>query len=63
MSDGEVFYHIRNGIRNTGMTAWPMPDQQIWRLVAFIRRLPRVAPLAPNRQRALRLGWWLKRTM
>jgi predicted CXXCH cytochrome family protein len=45
MSDGEIFYHIRNGIRNTGMPAWQMPDRQIWQLVAFIRHLPDVAPL------------------
>jgi predicted CXXCH cytochrome family protein len=45
MSDGEIFYHIRNGIRNTGMPAWQMPDRQIWLLVAFIRHLPAVAPL------------------
>ena len=46
MSDGEIFYHIRNGIRNTGMPAWQLPDRQIWQLVAYIRHLPRVAPLA-----------------
>ena len=46
MSDGEIFYHIRNGIRNTGMPAWNMPDRQIWQLVAFIRHLPVVARLA-----------------
>jgi predicted CXXCH cytochrome family protein len=46
MSDGEIFYHIRNGIRNTGMPAWQMPDRQIWQLAAFIRHLPAVAPLA-----------------
>src|SRR6202035_4974592 len=46
MSDGEIFYHIRNGIRNTGMPAWQMPDRQIWQLVAFIRHLPEAAPLA-----------------
>jgi predicted CXXCH cytochrome family protein len=45
MSDGEIFYHIRNGIRNTGMPAWQLPDQQLWQLVAFIRHLPAVAPL------------------
>ena len=45
MSDGEIFYHIRNGIRNTGMPGWQMPDRQIWQLVAFIRHLPTVAPL------------------
>jgi predicted CXXCH cytochrome family protein len=48
ISDGEMFYHIRNGIRNTGMPAWNMPDQQVWQLVAFIRTLPNIAPLAPT---------------
>jgi mono/diheme cytochrome c family protein len=43
LSDGEIFYHIRNGIRNTGMPAWQMPDRNIWQLVAFIRKLPQVA--------------------
>jgi predicted CXXCH cytochrome family protein len=43
MSDGEIFYHIRNGIRNTGMPAWDLPDRQIWQLVAYIRNLPTVA--------------------
>jgi mono/diheme cytochrome c family protein len=47
ISDGEMFYHIRNGIRNTGMPAWDLPDQQIWQLVSFIRALPNVAALAP----------------
>jgi predicted CXXCH cytochrome family protein len=46
MSDGEIFYHIRNGIRNTGMPAWSMPDEQIWQLVAYLRHMPVVAPLA-----------------
>jgi len=45
LSDGEIFYHIRNGIRNTAMPAWDMPDSDIWRLVAYIRRLPEVAPI------------------
>jgi predicted CXXCH cytochrome family protein len=48
MSDGEIFYHIRNGIRNTGMPAWNMPDNQLWQLVSYIRNLPIVAPLAPE---------------
>jgi predicted CXXCH cytochrome family protein len=48
MSDGEIFYHIRNGIRNTGMPAWDMPDQQVWQLVLFIRSLPKIAALAPE---------------
>jgi predicted CXXCH cytochrome family protein len=48
MPDGEVFYHIRNGIRNTGMPAWSMPDTQIWQLVAYLRNLPKVASLSPE---------------
>jgi predicted CXXCH cytochrome family protein len=46
MSDGEVFYHIRNGIRNTGMPAWDMPDRQIWELVTYLRHLPSPARMA-----------------
>ena len=48
MTDGEIFYHIQNGIRNTGMPAWNMPDDQIWKLVAYIRALPITAALSPN---------------
>jgi predicted CXXCH cytochrome family protein len=48
MPDGEIFYHIRNGIRNTGMPAWSMPDAQIWQLVAYLRNLPKVALLSPE---------------
>ena len=46
--DGELFYHIRHGIRNTGMPAWDLPDREIWQLVAFIRKLPQVAQMAPG---------------
>lgn len=45
LTDGEIFYHIRNGIRNTAMPAWNMPDNQVWQLVSYIRNLPMVAPL------------------
>ena len=47
LTDGESFYCIRNGIRNTGMPAWPMPDAQLWQLVAYLRHLPHVATLSP----------------
>ena len=43
ISDGEIFYHIRYGIRNTAMPAWNFPDDKIWQLVAFIRNLPLTA--------------------
>jgi mono/diheme cytochrome c family protein len=46
--DGELFYHIRNGIRNTGMPAWNLPDRQIWQLVSYLRHLPEVAPMQPE---------------
>ncbi len=48
LTDGEIFYHIRNGIRNTGMPAWSMPDEQVWQLVAYLRHLPTVAALSPQ---------------
>jgi predicted CXXCH cytochrome family protein len=47
LSDGEIFYHIRNGIRNTAMPAWNFPDRQVWQLVAYVRHLPIVASMAP----------------
>jgi predicted CXXCH cytochrome family protein len=42
-TDGELFYLIRNGIRNTGMPAWPLAEPQIWDLVSYIRNLPPTA--------------------
>jgi predicted CXXCH cytochrome family protein len=47
LPDGEIFYHIRNGIRHTGMPGWGMPDQHIWQLVAYLRNLPRIGSLEP----------------
>ncbi len=44
MTDGELFYIIRNGVRFTGMPGWSDPDEHIWRLVLFIRDLPNEAP-------------------
>ena len=47
LSDGEMFYHIRNGIRNTAMPAWSMPDRSIWQLVGYLRDLPQTAAPSP----------------
>ena len=48
LSDGELFYIIHNGIRLTGMPAWgegsPEEDQDSWKLVHFIRHLPKISP-------------------
>jgi mono/diheme cytochrome c family protein len=46
LSDGELFYIIRNGIRFTGMPGWSDPDDQIWRMVLYLRALPHTVPAA-----------------
>src|ERR1700728_2478063 len=47
MSDGELFYHLKNGIRHTGMPAWTLPDRKLWQVTAYLRHLPQVAALSP----------------
>ena len=48
MSDGELFYHLKNGIRHTGMPAWTLPDRKLWQVSAYLRHLPRLAALSPQ---------------
>lgn len=45
LSDGELFYIIKNGIRFTGMPGWGGNDEDNWKLVLFIRHLPEVTPM------------------
>jgi mono/diheme cytochrome c family protein len=42
MSDGELFWTIREGVRMTGMPAFAPThsDEEIWKIVAFLRHLP-----------------------
>ena len=45
MSDGELYYTIKNGVRLSGMPAFGDPgddDVDSWKIVAFIRRLPQL---------------------
>ena len=44
LTDGELYYTIHNGIRLTGMPAWgvAVKDDDSWKLVLFIRHLPRL---------------------
>jgi mono/diheme cytochrome c family protein len=45
LADGELFWIIENGVRFTGMPAFggaPGSDQDSWKLVRFIRHLPRL---------------------
>ena len=46
LSDGELFYIIKNGVRLTGMPAWSgdHSDDDNWKLVHFIRHLPKITP-------------------
>ncbi len=50
LSDGQAFTYIHDGIRNTAMPAWSLPDDQIWRIVLFLRHLPATA--GPTRENA-----------
>ncbi|HEX9160510.1 MAG TPA: c-type cytochrome [Thermoanaerobaculia bacterium] len=42
LSDGELFAIIRDGVRLTGMPAWRGNEADNWKLVRFIRHLPRI---------------------
>ncbi len=44
LTDGEIFYIIKNGIRFTGMPGWGGEDEENWNLVLFIRHLPKLTP-------------------
>ena len=42
LTDGEILYTIKNGVRFTGMPGWggDDEDEENWKLVLFIRHLP-----------------------
>ncbi len=46
LTDGELYFIIMNGIRYTGMPAWEgeHTPEETWKLVSFIRRMPRLTP-------------------
>jgi mono/diheme cytochrome c family protein len=47
LGDGELFFIIKNGVRLTGMPAWGdahSDDAGSWKLVHFIRHLPKITP-------------------
>jgi cytochrome c553 len=51
----ELFWIVKNGLKYTGMPAWPSQqrDDEVWAVVAFLRRLP---ALDRDAYRALALG-------
>jgi len=42
LSDGDIFYIVKNGIRFTGMPGWGGDDEENWKLVLFIRHIPKL---------------------
>jgi len=58
MSDGELFYHIKNGIRHTGTPARELPDRKLWQVGAWGRRVrvgsARARGVRPARARGVR---------
>lgn len=42
LADGELFSIVKNGIRFTGMPGFGGEDEENWKLVLFLRHLPRL---------------------
>ena len=47
----ELFSIVKHGIKFTGMPAWPVQerDDEVWAIVAFLRRMPQLDPAAYRR--------------
>ncbi|MGB6599029.1 MAG: cytochrome c3 family protein, partial [Candidatus Acidiferrum sp.] len=57
LSDGEIHYIIKNGVRLTGMPAWSNPhiaqdDTDAWKLILFIRNIAAATPQEHSQQAA-----------
>jgi putative heme-binding domain-containing protein len=46
--DQELFGFIKNGVSGTAMPAFPLPDERIWELAAFVRSLNSPANSVPT---------------
>jgi mono/diheme cytochrome c family protein len=57
LTDGELFYIVQNGVRFTGMPAWgsgsSQDEKDSWKLVLFIRHLPKITPEEEEEMREL----------
>ncbi|HTH43750.1 MAG TPA: cytochrome c [Oxalicibacterium sp.] len=44
--DRELYWIVRHGIKMSGMPAWEfrLADDEIWQLVAFVRKMPGMSP-------------------
>jgi predicted CXXCH cytochrome family protein len=57
LTDGEIHYVIKNGVRLTGMPAWGNPhiaqdDTDAWKLVLFVRSIAGLTPQEQSQQNA-----------
>ena len=55
LTDGEIHYIIKNGVRLTGMPAWSNPhiaqdDTDAWKLVLFVRNIAALTPQEQSQQ-------------
>ena len=48
LTDGEMFYIIKNGVRFTGMPGWDLDDNHNWSLVSLIRQFAKESPKPPS---------------
>src|ERR1700680_459079 len=58
LTDGEIHYIIKNGVRLTGMPAWENPhiaqdDTDAWKLVLFVRSIAGLTPQEQSQQNAV----------
>ncbi len=53
-TDGELFWLVSHGIRMTGMPAFgpTHEDEEMWKIVAFLRHLPEITPEEEQQLRA-----------
>ncbi len=49
-TDGQLFDSIKNGVRGADMPGFPLPGDELWRLVAFVRSLsaPAIETVVPG---------------
>jgi len=49
LTDGQIFTYINDGIRNTAMPAWDLPEKEVWQIVTYLRHLPPTAALGADK--------------
>lgn len=59
MAPREIFWVVKNGIKMTGMPAWEFrfEDEEIWAIVAFVKRLPGISPRQYRAMEGEKLEW------